>query len=132
MIAAAVEDLIFASKIGQTARNLHLPIVFVRSRAEALERVREQQTQMLIVDLNSRRCEPLELIRELKEDPTLRAIRIIGYVSHVQGDLIAAARQAGCDRVMARSLFSSRLPEILRMTDGGQDGFAVELIEKAP
>lgn len=132
MIVAAVEDLIFASKIGQTAKNLGLPIVFARSREETIQRVRENETQMVLVDLNSRRCEPIELIREMKEDEALRAIRIVGYVSHVQGDIIVAARKAGCDRVMARSIFSSRLPDILKMTDNEQDDWAAELADSGP
>jgi hypothetical protein len=41
------------------------------------------------------------------------AIRTVGYASHVQTEVIDAARQAGVDEVMARSAFTARLPEIL-------------------
>jgi hypothetical protein len=37
----------------------------------------------------------------------------VGYASHIQTDVIEAARLAGVDEVMARSAFTARLPEIL-------------------
>jgi hypothetical protein len=49
----------------------------------------------------------------MKADPELAAIPSIGFVSHVQTELIDAARQAGVDEVLARSAFTMRLPEIL-------------------
>ena len=49
----------------------------------------------------------------MKADPTLRNIRTLGYVSHVQTDVITAARSAGIDEVLARSAFSERLGQIL-------------------
>jgi hypothetical protein len=44
---------------------------------------------------------------------------VVGFLSHVQKDLAVAARESGCDRVMARSAFTRDLPEILA---GGSDG----------
>jgi hypothetical protein len=40
-------------------------------------------------------------------------IPTVGYVSHVQTELIEAARRAGVGEVLARSAFNERLPEIL-------------------
>jgi hypothetical protein len=63
--------------------------------------------------LNNSRTDPLGTVAALKADAATSAIRTVGYVSHVQTDLIEAARQAGVDEVMARSAFAARLPEIL-------------------
>ncbi|MGH9284829.1 MAG: hypothetical protein ACRD0M_04025 [Acidimicrobiales bacterium] len=41
------------------------------------------------------------------------SVPAIGFASHVARDLIEAAIAAGCDRVLARSAFFSRLPELL-------------------
>ena len=49
----------------------------------------------------------------MKADPLLTKIPIVGYASHVQTDVIEAARKAGVDDVLARSAFTQRLPEIL-------------------
>lgn len=39
--------------------------------------------------------------------------RVIGFGSHVDRDLLAAARSAGCDEVLARSTFFGRLGDLL-------------------
>jgi hypothetical protein len=39
--------------------------------------------------------------------------RLIGFGSHVDRDVLDAARQAGCDEVLARSAFFSRVGELL-------------------
>ena len=79
----------------------------------ALPRIREKQPSLVIFDLNSSKLRPLEIIAQMKADPALRTIRTLGYVSHVQTDVIAAARAAGIDEVLARSAFSERLGQIL-------------------
>jgi hypothetical protein len=38
--------------------------------------------------------------------------RTIGFGSHVDTDLLDAARAAGCDEVLPRSRFFARLPEL--------------------
>ena len=37
----------------------------------------------------------------------------IGFASHVDRDLMAAAKAAGCGEVLARSVFFARLPSLL-------------------
>jgi len=39
--------------------------------------------------------------------------RVVGFISHVDSEGTAAARAAGCDPVLARSVFFSRLPALL-------------------
>jgi hypothetical protein len=39
--------------------------------------------------------------------------RVIGFGSHVDKDVLAAARSAGCEEVLARSAFFARLDELL-------------------
>ena len=43
-----------------------------------------------------------------------RGTSVIGFLSHLQGDLKAKAMEAGCDMVMPRSAFSQNLPNLLR------------------
>jgi len=52
----------------------------------------------------------------LPADPALAAIPTVGYVSHVDTEVINAARQAGVTEVLARSAFTMQLPEILKRT----------------
>ncbi len=112
-VLAAVEDLLFRSKISETAASLGIEARFPRSRGKLLEALRESPPDLLVLDLNSARFEPLELLRTVKSDDTTRGVPTVGFLSHVQGDLAVAAKEAGCDRVLARSAFTRDLPQIL-------------------
>ena len=115
-VLAAVEDLLFRSKISETAEVLGIEATFPRSKERLLEALRESPTDLLVLDLNSARFEPLELLRTVKSDRTAQRIPTVGFLSHVQRDLAVAAKEAGCDRVMARSAFTRDLPKILGET----------------
>lgn len=103
----------FASKISAAAKQCGLQVSFARSSEETLHQARTVKPRLIILDLNSTRLDPLETVAALKADDELGAIRTLGFVSHVQAEVIAAARAAGIDEVLARSAFSARLGEIL-------------------
>jgi CheY-like chemotaxis protein len=112
-IIAAVDDMFFASKIRATAEHLGLTVKFVRNVPAALEGARQELPSLIIADLHSQRCQPLDLARALKADDELRNIPIIGFFSHVETALQVAAQEAGYDRVVPRSAFSNNLAQIL-------------------
>ena len=113
MVLAIVDDLMFASKIKTAASQLGLTVAFARSSGAAMTAIRDNTPTLVILDLNNPRTDPLGTVAAIKADPATRAIRTVGYASHVQTDVIEAARLAGVDEVMARSAFTARLPEIL-------------------
>jgi PleD family two-component response regulator len=113
MILCIVDDLLFSVKISTAAKALAAPVFFERSPDMVLPRIREKQPSLVIFDLNSSKLRPLETIAQMKADPALSDVRTLGYVSHVQTDVISAARRAGIDEVLARSAFSERLGQIL-------------------
>ena len=112
-VNAADEDMIVKSKIYETADVFGVEARFPPSKARLLEALPESPPDLLTLDLNSARFEPLELLRTVKSDETTQRVRTVGFLSHVQGDLALAARNAGCDHVMARSAFTRDLPRIL-------------------
>ena len=116
MILCVVDDLIFSVKISTAAKALGTSIYFERNPDSVLPRIREKQPALVILDLNSSKLRPMEVIAAMKADPALRHIETLGYVAHVQSDVIAAARAAGIDEVLARSAFSDRLGQILTPT----------------
>jgi CheY-like chemotaxis protein len=117
-IVAAVEDLLFRSKISETAGALGVEAAFPRSSKKLVEQATQSPPDLLVLDLNSTRFEPLTLLERLKSDEATKNVPIVGFLSHVQKDLAVAARESGCDRVMARSAFTRDLPKILA-GDGG-------------
>ena len=113
MILCVVDDLMFSTKISTAARAVKAQVAFERAPANVLPRIRAERPALVIFDLNSARLKPMETIAAIKGDADMRATRTLGYVSHVQSDVIAAARAAGCDEVLARSAFSEKLGDIL-------------------
>ncbi|MBI3666474.1 MAG: response regulator [Acidobacteria bacterium] len=116
-IVAFVDDLFFVTKIGETARRAGVAVEFVHNE-EALQQKLESPPSLIIVDLNLSGMKPLPLISKLKGQPELKQTSILGFVSHVQGELKQKAQKAGCDMVLARSSFSQNLPQILKRHSG--------------
>jgi hypothetical protein len=114
-IFAYIDDLFFLAKINETARKLNLKVDFVKTDKDVLGPVEEtgEKPSLIIVDLNNLSVKPLSLIPKLKSK-LKKETNIIGFVSHVQGDLKMKAQEAGCDMVLPRSAFSANLPQLLR------------------
>src|SRR5215212_2275478 len=108
-VLAAVEDLLFKSKISETASTLGIEASFPRNPKRLLEALRESPPDLLVLDLNSARFEPLALLQTIRSDDATREVPTVGFLSHVQKDLAVAAREAGCDRMVARSAFTKDL-----------------------
>ena len=114
MILAILDDLMFTSKIKTAANQVGATVTFARS-ADAARRQMEASTPALVIfDLNNTRIDPLDIVRWMKSSPSLAVVPTVGYVSHVQTELIEAARAAGVTDVLARSAFSQQVGEILR------------------
>jgi PleD family two-component response regulator len=113
MIVCVIDDLLFSIKISTAAKAIGADVYFERTPGMAFARVKEKRPSLVILDLNSARLDPLRVIAQLKSDAETSGIRTLGFVSHVDTETIAAARQAGADEVVARSAFANRLGEIL-------------------
>jgi hypothetical protein len=115
-IYAFVDDLFFLAKIQETSRKLNVKVEFVKTEKDILEKIGEKpedKPSLIVVDLNSNSIKSLAIITKMRskfKKPT----SIVGFVSHLQGDLKMKAQEAGCDVVMPRSAFSQNLPNILR------------------
>jgi PleD family two-component response regulator len=113
MVLALVDDLMFTSKIRTSANQLGVTVAFARSTDAALAEMRKTRPAVVILDLNGSRTDPLGTIAAMKADSALASVPTVGFVSHVQADVIEAARKAGVGEVLARSAFTQRLAEIL-------------------
>ena len=111
-VLIAVDDLIFLSKIRQTAQQAGIALE-VTELSKIESRIKDAPHSSLIIDLNHHSGAAVDHVRALKSDPATSSVQVAGFLSHVQGELAAAARQAGCDLVMARSAFARQLPELL-------------------
>jgi CheY-like chemotaxis protein len=115
-IFAFIEDLFFMAKIQETAKKLNVKVEFVKSDKDLMEKIQqngEEKPSLIIFDLNNNGVKPLTLIPKLKSK-LKKGTSIIGFLSHVQGDLKQKAHEVGCDMVLPRSAFSQNLPQLLR------------------
>ena len=118
MVLAAVDDLLFSSKIRATARQAGVELTFARSPQEILDQARTLRPSLVIFDLNSGKTDPIATIAALKADAAIGRSRVLGFASHVHTELIASARDAGADQVLPRSAFAAHLAEILLSSQG--------------
>jgi len=118
-----VDDLFFQAKIQETARKLNVKVEFMKSEHDLTERLKqngEEKPSLIIFDLNIASVKPLTLIPKLKSK-LKKGTSVIGFLSHVQGDLKLKAHEAGCDMVLPRSAFSQNLPQLLRRHGAPQE-----------
>ncbi|HEY0797338.1 MAG TPA: response regulator [Acidisarcina sp.] len=124
-----IEDLFFLAKIQETARKLGVKVGFVKGDKETVARIVDspegERPSLIVFDLNNAGAKPLTLIPKLKAK-LKRGTSVIGFLSHLQGDLKVKALEAGCDMVMPRSAFSQNLPNLLRRHGLDEELEAVE------
>jgi len=112
-----IEDLFFIAKIQETARKLGVKVAFLKIDPESIDQLTDatdaDRPALIVIDLNNGNGKPLALIPKLKSK-FKRGTSLVGFLSHLQGDLKAKASEAGCDTVVPRSAFSQNLPNLLR------------------
>ena len=98
-----VQDLLFVSKIRETARQLGIEAEAARDLDE-LARAAEG-AQLAIVDL--RRPDALSALGRLPD-----GVKRVGFIDHERTDVMEAARALGCV-ALAKGKFSTELPRLL-------------------
>jgi CheY-like chemotaxis protein len=115
-VVCFIDDLFFLAKIQEVARKLGIKVEFAKAEKEVIDRLtsdEEEKPSLIIFDLNNVNAKPLTVIPKLKSK-LKKQTSIVGFLSHVQGDLKVKAQEAGCDMVVPRSAFSQNLPALLR------------------
>ena len=117
-----IEDLFFLAKIQEVSKKLGIKVAFVKPDkddkekdilAKLTETGEEDRPALILFDLNNTSAKPITLIPKIRAK-LKRGTSIIGFLSHIQGDLKNKALEAGCDTVMPRATFSQNLPGLLR------------------
>jgi CheY-like chemotaxis protein len=98
------DDLIFVSRIAETARAAGLSVRQARTPAELVVLARQNAPAGVIFDLQNPGLDLAALLAELRAACPVMP-RVVAYGSHVEAELLRAAREAGCDLVLPRSKF---------------------------
>jgi hypothetical protein len=112
-----IEDLFVTAKITEAARKMGVKIAFVKGEKDDIARItdapEEERAHLILFDLNNVNAKPMTVIPKIRTKMK-KSVSIVGFLSHLQGDLKAKAIEAGCDSVMPRAAFSQALPNLLR------------------
>jgi DNA-binding NarL/FixJ family response regulator len=108
-VVALMDDLFFQMKLAETAKHLGVEVK-VAANVDALSQLLQPPPKLVIVDLNARN-QPLQAIKRVHAEQD--GVRVVAFLSHVQTELAAQARAAGCNEVMPRSSFTQSLAALL-------------------
>ena len=97
-VVALIGDLMFRSRVAETAKALGVEVEFGSEPASA---------DLVLLDLNAARFKPLETLEGL------RGVRVVAYAGHLQTELLEKAAALGAT-ALTNGQFSAQLPEILR------------------
>jgi predicted metal-dependent hydrolase len=137
LIVAFVYDLFFTTKIENVGRQLGFQIELVPDAdslgpeqpgtpenqpgepvygraARLMEMVTTRQPALLIFDLGNENVPWRRWLAVLKSSPATRRLPILCYGAHVDVETMNQARDLGADAVVARSRFTSALPELIQ------------------
>lgn len=116
-IVAVLDDLMFTVKISEAAKHAGFDVSFVKNEKDVYEKAKEKPA-LIILDLNTNSVPALKVAETLKSSEETKDVNVIAYLSHVQAELKQKAQELGIDMVLARSAFSTNLPQILKRYSG--------------
>lgn len=109
-VVGLVVDILDRSRIVGVARAVGTDVDFAEDPDELEQKITEDTTTVF-VDLGDSKVRPFEAIVRIVARRTEgdRRPTLIGFIPHADKDGISAAKEAGCDEVLARSAFFRRL-----------------------
>jgi len=110
IIVAHVRDLLFSSRIGETARRLGYRFRAARS-LDDLRAALERQPALVMIDLTSSDLDPDAALRAI--DAAGRPAPVLGWSTHVLWKASKPLHDR-FDRVVTREALTAELPELLR------------------
>lgn len=111
-VLALINDLLFSTRVADAVRAAGGEPVLAGSIAEFRAGL-ERWPALILLDLSA--LPPDEWrgeVQRAKASPQSRLIPLYAFGSHLDAELLAAARQAGCDHAWARSRFVQELPAL--------------------
>jgi DNA-binding response OmpR family regulator len=112
IVLALPADLIFGARIRATAESVGAATVIARDPGDLLSKLSENETRMIILDLDRRGLAITDTIKAIK---AISPVSILAYVAHTNENAIREARDAGADKVIARGAFAHQLADLLKL-----------------
>ena len=104
-------DLMMISRIDGAARRYQLSTVTANNQQTAIKEVETDNCCAVLVDLQVSGLNITQLVSSIRNASP--DVNILAYGPHVHEDKLAAARDAGCDKVLSRGQFDRELNELM-------------------
>ena len=114
-VVLLTSDLIVSSRVEGAALRNGIDLRTVTSAEAAVQSCVERSPDKLIVDLGTPSLDVAKLVARVKRGSG-NSPHIVAFGPHVHAELLANARQAGCDEVVSRGQFFSQLEGMLSCT----------------
>ncbi len=112
-VMAIMADLFFAIRLEDVAQTTGCEIIWPSIADDVVAVAEEEGVALILVDTHT--ILPWERwVQELKGDPRTAPIPIIAFGAPADSKLRQQALEVGCDEVLARSEFVSRLPSLIQ------------------
>ena len=107
-------DLIFTTKIKETARSLGYEIEVISDVAKAKVQIELLHPPVILIDLTAGELSTPELISEYMRRAGAKTW-LVAFGPHVETQDLVNAKTAGCQIVLPRSKFARDLPSLLQV-----------------
>lgn len=108
-VVAAIDDLLFHSRVVEGARALGYQVA-VADGDSALEDALADGAALVIIDLDAHGIDWRRAVERARE----RGVPVLAYGRHTEASLLRQAREAGCARVVPRSMLVAELGGLIR------------------
>ncbi len=107
-----VEDNVLNRKLARNAlKSRGHRVIEAETGEDALDRVREQRPDLILMDLLLPGIDGLEVTRRLKRDPSTAAITVVALTAHTETIDEQRALDAGCAGYIAKPIQLARFPD---------------------
>lgn len=101
--------------VGFTLRDAGYEVVEASDGLDALDRLAEEEVDMLITDLNMPRLDGVGLIRQVRSNPANRFVPIIMLTTESQQEKKQAGKEAGASAWIVKPFKPEQLLGVVRM-----------------
>jgi len=108
------DNLLSSSGLMTALKRAGYRVVLLYEARDAPARASAAAPRAILVNLASLAWNATALVRNLKAEPGLAGVPIVGFAGHKEVERIAAAREAGCDHVAANSAIAADPAAVLR------------------
>ncbi|MGB2694355.1 MAG: hypothetical protein WBD55_04110 [Dehalococcoidia bacterium] len=108
-IVAVIDDLLFQSRVADQARALGYDVA-IADTTVAFDAAIGDGVALVVVDLHVSGIDWRRAVGDARE----QGVPVLAFGRHTEAALLREAREAGCDRVVARSTLVEELAQLIR------------------